>query len=74
MHDDPRGIAMLPLRLEDLNLAAAERQLCDLALRHAGQISDAAELLGISRHALRRKMIKHGIRWPRPDERDDTAT
>lgn len=53
------------LMLEDLNLNAAERQLCVKALAAAGNIVDAAQLLGITRHALKRRMIKHGIVWPR---------
>lgn len=45
------------------NLAAAERLLCELALTRAGSIVDAAKLLGLTRHALKRRIIKLGIRW-----------
>lgn len=54
--------------LEDWNLANAERVLCFEALCHAGSISEAAQLLGINRHALKRKMLKHRIEWPRAPE------
>jgi DNA-binding protein Fis len=55
---------MLPLILEDLNLQAAERRLCTEALTTAGNITGAAELLGIDRHALKRRIKKLGITWP----------
>lgn len=51
--------------LEDLNLNAAERRLCEHALDATGKIVEAAQLLGVSRHTLSRKIIKHQIRWPR---------
>lgn len=38
----------------NFNLVAAERILCELALQQAGSIVDAAPLLGIDRHALKR--------------------
>lgn len=53
------------LVLEDLNLNAAERLLCVEALNAAGSIVEAAQLLGITRHALKRRIIKHRIEWPR---------
>jgi transposase-like protein len=53
------------LYLESLNLADAERLLCDQALTAAGSIVEAANLLGITRHALKRRIIKHKIDWPR---------
>lgn len=55
---------MKPLILEDLDLEAAERRLCTEALTTAGNITGAAELLGIDRHALRRRIKKLGIEWP----------
>jgi DNA-binding NtrC family response regulator len=57
-----------PLRLviEDLNLEAAERRLCNAALEAGGNIVNAAELLGITRHALKRRIIKLGLERPRP--------
>lgn len=49
---------------KDHNLHAAERLLVELALATAGSIVEAAPLLGITRHALKRRIIKHNIRWP----------
>jgi DNA-binding NtrC family response regulator len=57
---------MPQLVLEDLNLANAERQLCLAALDHGGNIVNAAKLLGITRHAMKRRIIKLRITWPRP--------
>ena len=53
----------MPILLEDLNLRKAERLLCEQALRKGGSIVEAAQLLGITRHALKRRMIKHRIDW-----------
>ncbi len=50
--------------LEDFNLEAAERRLCVATLDLAGNIVGAAQLLGITRHALKRRMIK--LRIVRP--------
>lgn len=55
-----------PITLESYNLEAAERLLCILALDTAGNIVEAAKLLGVTRHALKRRIIKHRITWPRP--------
>jgi hypothetical protein len=54
----------MPILLEDLNLRKAERMMCQQALTRAGSIVEAAQLLGITRHALKRRMIKHRIEWP----------
>jgi transcriptional regulator with GAF, ATPase, and Fis domain len=54
------------LALDDLNLAAAERRLCIAALEQGGNIVNAAKLLGITRHALKRRIIKLRISWPQP--------
>lgn len=51
--------------LDNFNLVTAERLLCETALTTAGSILEAAKLLGITRHALKRRIIKHGIRWNR---------
>jgi DNA-binding NtrC family response regulator len=48
----------------DLNLRRAERMLCQTALARGGSIVEAAQLLGITRHALKRRMTKHRIAWP----------
>ncbi len=54
----------MPILLEDLNLRKAERLLCQQALTRGGSIVEAAQLLGITRHALKRRMIKHRIASP----------
>ncbi len=70
----------MPILLEDLDLRKAERLLCQKALNRGGSIVKAAELLGITRHALKRRMIKHQIEWPpatpvaAPDARDHSLT
>jgi DNA-binding NtrC family response regulator len=56
----------MPIVLESLNLADAERKLCEEALVAAGSIVEAANLLGITRHALKRRILKHQIEWPKP--------
>jgi DNA-binding NtrC family response regulator len=56
----------MPIALDTLNLADAERKLCEEALRSGGSIVEAANLLGITRHALKRRILKHQIEWPRP--------
>ncbi len=53
----------MPIILEDLDLAKAERLLCQSALTRAGTIVEASRLLGITRHALKRRMIRHRIEW-----------
>ena len=54
----------MPILLEDLDLRKAERLLCQQALSHGGSIVKAADMLGITRHALKRRIIKHQIQWP----------
>jgi len=49
---------------ETLNLATVERMLCIEALNTAGTVVGAAELLGVTRHALKRRIVKHDIVWP----------
>lgn len=51
--------------LESFNLEAAERQLVVEALCVAGSIVEAAQLLGRTRHHVKRLIIKHRIEWPR---------
>lgn len=53
------------ITLESFNLEVAECLLCTLALDTAGSILEAAKLLGVTRHALKRRLVKHKIRWPR---------
>jgi Fis family transcriptional regulator len=51
-----------PDGLHDLFMAAAERPLLDVVLRHAeGNQSRAAEWLGINRNTLRRKLQGHRL-------------
>lgn len=53
------------ITLDNYNIIAAERLLCEAALREAGSIVEAAKLLGLTRHGLKRRIIKHNIRWAR---------
>lgn len=48
---------------DTLLLVSLERMACEAALKREGSIVEAAKLLGITRHALKRRMIKHNIRW-----------
>ncbi|PCC73755.1 regulatory protein, Fis family [Nannocystis exedens] len=65
---------MAQLILDDFNLEKAERRLCTEALSTAGNIVGAAALLGITRHALKRRIIKLAIEWPpRPANRPSDA-
>jgi DNA-binding NtrC family response regulator len=51
-----------PSRLEDMTLEEAERLLIKKALeRYAGNVSDAARGLGLSRSALYRRLEKYGL-------------
>lgn len=67
---------MPALQLASLNLLAAERALCVEALHTAGSILEAANLLGVTRHALKRRIIKHRIEWPvrRPNREEDAGS
>ena len=58
-----------PIILDTYDLDLAERLLCERALHEAGSIVLAAELLGITRHSLKRRIIKLGIEWPRAARR-----
>lgn len=51
--------------LDSMNLADAERLLVIEALAYAGSIAEAAQLLGITRRAVSRAIIRHRIEWPR---------
>ena len=57
------------INLESFDLAAAGRPVCLEALAAAGNIVDAAKLLGLTRHALKRRIVKHRIPWQRRSER-----
>lgn len=56
---------MQHLILDSYNLETAERRLCVEALTSAGSIVGAAQLLGITRHALKRRILKLDIPWSR---------
>ncbi len=56
---------MAQIIIEAFNLEAAERRLCVEALTLTGNIVGAAKILGITRHALKRRIIKLGIEWNR---------
>jgi len=66
--------SLMPILLEDLDLRKAERLLCQQALSRGGSIVKAADLLGITRHALKRRMIKHQLEWPLVQPTATTAT
>lgn len=53
------------LTLDNCNLATAERRLCVEALSSTGNIVGAAKLLGITRHSLKRRIVKLNIPWAR---------
>lgn len=55
----------MQITLDSFNLENAERRLCVEALNTAGSILEASKLLGITRHALKRRIIKLNIRWVR---------
>lgn len=55
---------MPAIGLSSYNLQAAEKHLIELALREAGALHSAAGLLGVTRHALSRRISKHSITWP----------
>ena len=55
---DLRGVE--PHGLHDMIIAATERPLLEVVLRHTdGNQSKAAEWLGINRNTLRRKLVEH---------------
>lgn len=63
MTNHPRELAD-GLICAGISFNEAEKLLCEAALRRAGTIVDAAHLLGITRHSLKRRIIKHDIQWP----------
>lgn len=55
-----------PPTIDTFDLATVERLLCNEALQVAGgSINVAAKMLGITRHALRRRITKYRIVWTR---------
>jgi transcriptional regulator with GAF, ATPase, and Fis domain len=70
-----RYVSVMPqIILDDYNLAAMERRLCVEALNLAGNIVGAAQLLGVTRHALKRRIVKYRIDWTRSGPDDPPAT
>jgi DNA-binding NtrC family response regulator len=57
----PAAPAATPPRLEDLPLEDVERMLIQKALARYGNVSQAAQALGLSRSALYRRLEKHGL-------------
>lgn len=56
---------MARVELDTFNLRAAEATLVEAALRQAGSIAGAADLLGTTREGVKRRIILHRIEWPR---------
>jgi Fis family transcriptional regulator, factor for inversion stimulation protein len=51
-----------PHSLHDMVLAAAEKPLLEVVMKHAdGNQSKAAEWLGVNRNTLRRKLVDHKL-------------
>jgi DNA-binding NtrC family response regulator len=67
----PADLAAAP----ELDLATLERRAIEEALRRTGghQLR-AAELLGITRHALRRRLLRHGLDDAAPDDGGPAST
>lgn len=51
------------LIIDSLNLNTVERLLIERALKQGGSIIEAAKLLDTTRHAVKRRIMKHGIKW-----------
>ena len=64
-----------PPTIDTFDLATVECLLCTEALRVAGgSINLAASMLGITRHALRRRITKYRIAWTRFAAASDGAS
>ncbi|MCY1004027.1 hypothetical protein OV079_23930 [Nannocystis pusilla] len=63
----------MKIELDSYNLLVAERTLVELALHSAGNIVGAAKLLGTTRHGVKRRIIKHNIRWVRSSLQDRSS-
>lgn len=63
-----------PIITVSLNLEAAERAIVTEAIRLAhGHIIDAAALCGITRHALKRRVVRFGLQKELKDARSPSA-
>ena len=62
------------ITLPDLNLVAAERAILEEAIRLGeGLIIAAASLCGITRHAMKRRIVKFGLEEQLKDARSPSA-
>jgi DNA-binding NtrC family response regulator len=58
----PPAVTVAGVAVSDLNLARSEKAVVEAALkRHAHNVSQAAKDLGLTRAALYRRMVKHGL-------------
>jgi len=65
LHTKPNGRSLIALPAEGVALVDVERELVRQAMeRAAGNQKNAAELLGLERDALRRRLIKYGYLTP----------
>lgn len=62
-HLDPEFVTNPGIVVDDFNLNTAERSLIERALKQGGSIIEAAKLLDTTRHAVKRRIMKHGIKW-----------
>jgi hypothetical protein len=58
------GASRIVLILDDHTLDAPERVLCQAAVEGETTLAAAAAVLGISRHALKRRCVKYGLAMP----------
>ncbi len=70
---DERDRARRRVVLTTFELEGNFRLLIEAALREGGSIAKAAAILGLSRHALRRRLDKYGIEQPPHDEKKPTT-
>jgi transcriptional regulator with GAF, ATPase, and Fis domain len=64
---------MSQIILDGFNLESAQRRLVSEALSTAGNIVGAARLLGITRHSMKRRIVKLRVEWPRRASQPVTA-
>lgn len=59
--------SMYLLSFTDVEKAVLQEHLYRLCEGHYRNLQDVADVLGVSRHTLRRKMLKHGFKCTRVD-------